>query len=95
MILITWFDIGYATLNIILIFYSFKEYLSTRKRSFQLLGLGFACLLISDFLWVPTLFLSRMPAIYSYVRFGVYAVFTLLVLRALQLLSLPSSSGFK
>jgi len=88
MIVITWFDVGYATLNIVLIFYCFKEYLSTRKRSFQILGLGFICLMISDFVWVLAIFSSGIPAIYIYIRFGLYAVFTLLVLRALQLFSL-------
>lgn len=87
--MISWFDIAYVTLNIIVIFYCFREYLSLGKKPFQLLGLGFVCLTISDFLWVFAVFpgLNGILTLYGYIRLGLYAVFILLVLRGLQLLS--------
>jgi hypothetical protein len=91
--LISWFDIAYVTLNIIVIFYCFREYLSSRKKPFQLLSLGFICLIISDFVWVFAVFpgLNGILAVYGYIRLGLYAAFALLVIRALQLFS--SESG--
>lgn len=88
--MISWFDIAYAALNIIVIFYCFREYLSSGKKPFQLLGLGFTCLIISDFLWVSAVFpgLNGILVVYGYIRFGLYAAFILLILRAIQLSSL-------
>ena len=87
--MIGWFDIAYAVLNLIVLSYCFKIYFSSRKKPFLLFGLGFTCLLISEFVWVLAVFpgLNGILGIYSYIRLGVYAAFILLVLRALQLLT--------
>jgi len=87
--MISWFDIAYVALNIILIFYCFRKYLSSGKKPFQLLGLGFLCLTISEFVWVLAVLpgLNGILSAYSYIRFGLYAAFVLLVIRALQLLT--------
>lgn len=87
--MLDWFDVAYAALNIIVIFYCFKNYFSSRKKPFQLCGLGFTCLIISDFVWVFAVFprLNDIIAVYGYVRLGLYAAFILLVLHALQLFS--------
>gem|GEM_PF-2453890 len=89
----SWFDIAYATLKIVVIFYCFKEYLSSGKKPFQLFGLGFTCLIISDFVWVLAVFpgLNGILVVYSYIRFGLYVAFTLLILRALQICSSRTS----
>lgn len=87
--MLSWFDIAYAALNIIAIFYCFREYLSSRKKPFQVFGLGFTCLLISDFLWVLAVFpgLSGILVVYGYIRLGLYAAFILLFIHALQMFS--------
>lgn len=86
--MIGWFDVAYATLKLIVIVYCFREYLSSRKKTFQLFSLGFTCLIISDFVWVFAVlpWLNSLLAVYGYIRFGLYAAFTLLIIRALQLL---------
>lgn len=85
--MLSWFDVAYAVLNIIMISYCFKKYFALRKKLFKLFGLGFVSLIISDFLWLFALipWLSSLLIIYSYMRLGLYAVFILFVLRALQL----------
>jgi hypothetical protein len=94
--LISWFDIAYATLKIIVIFYCFREYLSSKRKPFQILGLGFTCLLVSDFIWVFGLlpWLNGMLALCGYIRLGLYGIFILLVIRALQLLSSGNSQRY-
>ena len=91
--MISWFDIAYAILSILVVFYCFKNYFSSRKKPFLLCGLGFTCLLISDFVWVFAVFpgLAGMLVVYGYIRFGLYTAFTLLVIRALQLFSSENS----
>lgn len=87
--MISWFDIAYVTINIIMIFYCFKNYFSSRKKPFKLCGLGFTCLIISDLIWEFAVFpgLNGIIAVYGYLRLGLYATFTLLIIRALQLFS--------
>ena len=87
--MISWFDIGYTILNIIVAYYCFEKYFSSRKKPFQLCGLGFTCLIISGFLWVLTIFprLDGIFAVYGYIRFGLYAAFAFLVIRAFELFS--------
>ncbi|MDH5450964.1 MAG: hypothetical protein OEX77_08725 [Candidatus Bathyarchaeota archaeon] len=91
--MISWFDIAYATLEIIVIVYCFQKYLSSKKKPFQLLGLGFTCLTISDFLWVFTVlpWLTGILVLYGYIRLGLYAVFVFLAIRALQMLNSGNS----
>jgi len=69
--------------------YCFMIYVSSGKKPFLLCGLGFTCLLISEFVWVFAVIpgLSGILGVYSYIRLGLYAAFILLVLRALQLLT--------
>jgi len=85
--LLSWFDIAYAALNIFIILYSFKNYFASKKRPFQLFGLGFICLMISDFIWAFILipWLNSVLILYGYIRLGLYAAFILFILRALQL----------
>lgn len=85
--MLSWFDIAYATLNIFIIFYCSKKYFSSKKKPFQLFGLGFTFLIVSDFIWVFTVipWLNIALTLYAYIRLGLYAVFILLVLRALNL----------
>ena len=84
--MINWFDIVYAILNLTIISYCFNVYVSSRKKPFLLCGLGFTCLLSSEFMWVFAVFpgLNGILGAYSYIRLGLYAAFILLVLRALQ-----------
>lgn len=103
--LISWFDLAYAALTINMIFYCFRAYFSSRKKPFQLLGVGFTCLLIADvvgvvsravfyenhYVVVENLSTIRMRFVSSYIEFGLYAAFTLLVLRAIHLVSSPKS----
>ena len=87
--MISWFDIAYAILNLIVISYCFTIYFSSGKKPFLLFGLGFTCLIISEFMWVFAVFpgLNGILGVYSYIRLGLYAAFILLVLRALQRLT--------
>jgi len=87
--LLSWFDIAYSALNIIAIFYCFREYSSSRKKPFQVFGLGFTCLLISDFIWILAVIpgLNVILVVYGYLRLGLYAAFTLLFIHALQMFS--------
>ncbi|NIO38525.1 hypothetical protein GTO27_12635 [Candidatus Bathyarchaeota archaeon] len=87
--MINWFDIAYAVLNLIVISYCFKIYSSSRKKPFLLCGLGFTCLLSSEFVWVLAVIprLSGILGLYNYIRLGLYAAFILLIVRALQLLT--------
>ena len=87
--MISWFDIAYAILNLIVISYCFRIYLSSRKKPFLLCGLGFTCLIISESVWVFAVIpgLNGILGAYSYIRLGLYAVFILLVIRTLQLLT--------
>ena len=88
--MISWFDIAYTILNLTVISYCFNIYLSSRKKPFLLCGLGFTCLIISDFVGILAVFLglSEILSVYSYVRLGLYTAFILLVLNALQLKTL-------
>jgi len=85
--LVSWFDLAYATFNIVIMIYCFRNYFLSKKMPFLLFGLGFTCLLISDFFWVFTLipWSQSIVIVYGYVRLGLYTAFIALVLRALQL----------
>ena len=91
--MISWFDIAYAVLGALVVFYCFKNYFSSRKKPFLLCGLGFTCLIISDLMWVFAVFpwLNGILVVYGYIRFGLYTAFILLVVRALQLFSSENS----
>jgi hypothetical protein len=91
----SWFDIAYIILNISLIFYCFRKYLSSRKKPFKLFGLGFTCLIISDFTWMALITLSELYSItlselysilpmYGYIRLALYTIFVLLTINAIQ-----------
>jgi hypothetical protein len=85
--LINWLDIAYLTLDLLIAFYCFKKHSISNKKAYQLFGLAFIFLIISDFLWVFAIpWLSFALILFSYVRLGFYTVFILLILRALQLL---------
>lgn len=85
--MLSWFDLAYAALDIFIMFYCFKNYFSTKKKPFQLFGLGFTSLIISDFVWVLALtpWSNSIMPLYGYIRLGLYAAFILFILRALQL----------
>ncbi|HEY4674656.1 MAG TPA: hypothetical protein VIH48_01230 [Candidatus Bathyarchaeia archaeon] len=93
--MLSWFDVAYAVLNITVIFYCFSKYLSSRRKPFKLFGLGFTCLLISNFIWVLALIPlpNSILALYGYIRLVLYAIFTILIIYALQ--TLNSSSDEK
>jgi hypothetical protein len=84
--LLSWFDIAYLILDILIISYCFKSYFSSKRRLFQLFGLAFSFLTVSEFLWAFTFipWLDSLLSLYAYIRLGLYTIFTLLVLRALQ-----------
>ncbi|MDH5779869.1 MAG: hypothetical protein OEZ29_04660 [Candidatus Bathyarchaeota archaeon] len=87
--MISWFDIAYAVLNLIVIAYCVMSYVSSGKKPFLLWGLGFTCLMISEFMWVFAVIpgLNGILGVYSYIRLGLFAAFILLILRALQQLT--------
>jgi hypothetical protein len=93
----SWFDIAYATLDILVVFYCFKNYFSSKKRAFQLFGLGFTSLIISDFVWAFAVipWLDSLMPLWGYVRLGLYASFIVLILRALQLSDSSSQANTK
>jgi len=84
--LLSWLDIAYTVLNIFMMGYCYRNYLSSRKKAFQLFAFGFVCLAVSDFLWMFALVsvLDILVILLSYLRLGLYAIFILFVLRALQ-----------
>jgi len=90
--LLSWFDVAYATLNVFMVLYFFKGYLSCKKRAFQLAALGFVCLTISDLLWLFALIPlpNNILVLLGYLRLGLYTAFILSILRAMQLLDLKS-----
>lgn len=86
--MVDWFDIAYATLNILVTIYCFRKYLSSKKKPFKLFGIGFTCLAISVFISMFAVFpwLNSIGIVlYGYIRLGLYAVFTIVVIKALQL----------
>lgn len=86
--MVDWFDIAYATLNILVTIYCFRKYLSSKKKPFKLFGIGFTCLAISGFISMFAVFpwLNSIGIVlYGYIRLGLYAVFTIVVIKALQL----------
>ncbi|MDH5460896.1 MAG: hypothetical protein OEZ29_02130 [Candidatus Bathyarchaeota archaeon] len=87
--MISWFDIAYAVLDFTIISYCVMSYVSSRKKPFLLCGLGFTCLIISEFVWVFAVFPgpNGILGVYSYIRLGLYTAFILLVIRTLQLLT--------
>ena len=95
--MLSWFDIAYVTLNIFVVFYCFKNYFSSKKRPFQLFGLGFTSLIISDFVWAFAVipWLDSIMPLYGYIRLGLYAAFILFILRALQLFDSSSQARAK
>lgn len=103
-----WFDLAYAALNINVIFYSFRTYVSTRQKPFQLLWLGLTCLFIANivemvnqvvfsepyYVVVEDFSTIRMRVVSSYIHLGLYATFILLVLHAIQQFNSPRSEEF-
>ena len=90
--MVDWFDVAYAVLTIIVIFYCFSKYVSSRKKPFKLFGLGFTSLLISNFTWMLTFIPlpDNILALYGYIRLALYAIFTILVVYVLQTLNSPT-----
>ena len=88
--MISWFDIAYAILDGLLIFYCFENYWTSRRKAFLFLGLGFIILMISDFLWVfGDLFeMGGAFFIYGYVRFVLYAAFVFFIIYSIRIINL-------
>jgi len=84
---ISWFDIAYAALNIIMITFCLKQYTSPKKQPFKLLTIGFIFLFIANFVWLFTYIplLNEITIAYGYVRLALYAAFTISILYALRL----------
>ena len=87
--MISWFDIAYAALNIIMITFCLKQYTSSKKQPFKLFTIGFTFLFIANFVWLFTYIplLNEITTAYGYVRLALYAAFTISILYALKSLT--------